>query len=54
MGVSIIKQGVVKTTGEDFTDNSNNTTNHGFVESDSDQITKIYGNYIQSTEFIEW
>ena len=54
MSVNITKQGVINTTGKDFTDNSNTTTNHGFVESDSDQLTKIYENYIKATEFIEW
>ena len=29
-------------------------TNHGFVESVSNQPAKIYENYIEATEFIEW
>ena len=60
MSVSILKQGMIQASGEqinvppELAETTGETLLQGFVETATTPPTKIYENYVGTTEFIEW
>lgn len=60
MSVNIMKQGIIQASGEQITvpmelaETTGETLQQGFVETSTTPPTKLYENYIGTTEFIEW